>query len=154
MSEKLANTKLAQVAFVVKDIDVASAKWAALLGVEVPPIMTTAPGLTVSQKVDGQPSDAQAKLAFFDLGGVQLELIEPLGGESSWQKILDEKGEGFHHLAFWTENMKEAADTLETYEGPLWHIGNMGEEGQFAYFKTQESLGATIELLENKRTAV
>lgn len=147
----LQNKKLAQVAIVVRDIEAAIDKWTALLGCERPSKMTTEPGLTRNQNVDGQPSDAQAHLAFFDLGGVQLELIQPLGGESSWQKILDERGEGVHHIAFWTEDMRQTQEAIAPY-GPLWHIGDMGGGGQFAYFKTEPELGVTLEILEGKKT--
>lgn len=149
----LQNKKLAQVAIVVRDIEAAIDKWTALLGCDRPNKMTTEPGLTRNQAVDGVPSDAQAHLAFFDLGGVQLELIQPLGGESSWQKILDERGEGVHHIAFWTEDMKQTQEAIAPY-GPLWHIGDMGGGGQFAYFKTEPELGVTLEILENEKTPI
>lgn len=144
--------KLAQVAIVVKDMEAAIAKWSSLLGVEPPTPFTTAPGLEVNQKFDGEPSDAQCILAFFDLGGVQLELIQPLGGSSSWQAILDEKGEGVHHIAFWTKDMKQSADALAEEGAPLWHVGDMGGGGQFAYFKSHQACGVTIELLEQAKT--
>jgi len=147
----LQNRKLAQVAIVVHDIESAIDKWTTLLGCDRPSKMTTEPGLTRNQEVDRQPSDAQAHLAFFDLGGVQLELIQPLGGESSWQKILDERGEGVHHIAFWTEDMKQTQAALAPF-GPLWHIGDMGGGGQFAYFKTETELGVTLEILEADKT--
>lgn len=152
MPKSLSNTKLAQVALVVRDIEASSAKWASLLGQPIPTPFTTKPGDEVNQKVKGLPSDAQCKLAFFDLGGVQLELIQPLGGESSWQQGLDDSGEGFHHLAFWTENMQEAAEAMGEAGAPLWHVGDMGDEGQFAYFDAREELGVTVEFLESKKT--
>lgn len=150
---ELKNTKIAQVAIVVKDMEASVDKWTALLGCERPGIVTTPPGLEVNQEVDGKPSDARTELAFFDLGGVQLELIHPLGGESSWQRVLDEKGEGVHHIAFWTENMKETQEAIAPF-GPLWHIGDMGGGGQFAYFKTEPELGVTLEILESKKTSL
>ena len=60
----------------------------------------------------GLPSDAGARLTFFDLGPVQLELVQPVGEGSAWQEGLDRNGESLHHLAFWTENMPAAAAGL------------------------------------------
>jgi 4-hydroxyphenylpyruvate dioxygenase-like putative hemolysin len=38
------------------------------------------------------------------LGNVELELIQPLAGESPFHEFLQEHGEGLHHLAFNTED--------------------------------------------------
>jgi len=151
MGNGLGSTTLAQVAFVVRDIESAVQRWADVLGVPAPNIITTQPGLQCEQTYHGVPSDAQAKLAFFNLGGVQLELIEPMGeADSAWHEVLREKGEGFHHIAFWVEGMPTSAEFLKTKGIGMTHRGDMGE-GQFAYFDANETLGVTIELLEKVR---
>ncbi len=150
MSDQLGGANLAQVALVVRDIEASARRWAALLGMPVPNVITTAPGLEVEQTYQGVPSDARAKLAFFQLGPVQLELIEPMGGDSTWQEALDRKGEGFHHIAFWVEGMQRSVDHLREHGIPMVQRGDMGE-GQYAYFDAEEPLGVTIELLERKR---
>jgi catechol 2,3-dioxygenase-like lactoylglutathione lyase family enzyme len=152
MSTDLGSTTLAQVAIVVRDIAVSARKWADVLGMPVPDVITTRPGLDASQTYKGVPSDAQAKLAFFDLGQVKLELIEPLGGDSTWQEALDRSGEGFHHLAFWVEGMQTSVDFLRERHIPMVQRGDMGE-GQYAYFGAEEELGVTLELLERERDA-
>jgi len=150
MGESLGSTTLAQVALVVRDIEEAARRWADVLGMPVPEIITTAPGDEVAQTYRGRPSNARAKLAFFNLGQVQLELIEPLGGESTWQEVLDRKGEGFHHIAFWVEGMQKSVDFLRERGIPMIQRGDMGE-GQYAYFDAEARLGVTLELLERKR---
>ncbi|RYG48422.1 hypothetical protein EON79_04490, partial [bacterium] len=80
--------KLAQVAFVVSDMDAAIARWRAALGLPEPHVVETDPGSAVRMDYRGVPSDARAKLAFFDLGGVQLELIQPIGEDSAWAEGL------------------------------------------------------------------
>ncbi len=147
----LGTKKLAQVAIVVNDIESAARRWAGLLGVAVPPLIETADGESVNMSYRGEPSTARAKLAFFDLGGVQLELIEPIGSESAWFEGLSEKGERLHHIAFWTDDMQASVSGLKENGVPLIHRGDMGE-GQYAYFDGQAQLGAVIELLEHKRT--
>lgn len=147
----LRNTKLAQVAIVVHDIEAARQRYAALLGVEAPNIILVEPGSKARMTYRGLPSDDTCKLAFFDLGGVQLELIEPLGTNSAWAEGLAEKGERVHHLAFWTDNMVESKETLAAHGAELIHRGDMGE-GQYAYFDASAPFGTFIELLEAKRT--
>lgn len=150
-SPTLGTTKLAQVAVVVRDIEGAAARYAALLGIEVPPIIVTEAGENVRVTYRGMPSNARAKLAFIDLGGVQLELIEPVGLESAWAEGLDEKGERVHHLAFWTPDLSQSKAALEQHGAPMIQRGDMGE-GQYAYFDGQELFGTYFELLEQKRT--
>ncbi len=150
MGDNLGSTTLAQVAIVVRDIEAAARRWADVLGMPVPQVITTSPGLEVEQTYRGVPSNAQAKLAFFQLGQVQLELIEPIGDGSTWKEVLDRKGEGFHHIAFWVEGMQQSVDFLRERGIPMVQRGDMGE-GQYAYFDAEESLGVTLELLERKR---
>ena len=143
--------KLAQVAIVVRDIEAAKKRWAAVLQSDLPNTIVTQPGDQVRMSFGGNPSNAQCKLAFFDLGGVQLELIEPMGGDSTWQEVLDRKGEGMHHIAFWTEDMADSVAGLKESGVNLVQRGDMGD-GQYAYFDGEEQLGCVVELLEHKRT--
>jgi methylmalonyl-CoA/ethylmalonyl-CoA epimerase len=56
----------------------------------------------------------QVRTAFFDAGGVHLELLEPTAPESPIAKFLTERGEGVHHVAFRTDDingqLRQAAD--------------------------------------------
>lgn len=148
----LANTTVAQIAIVVHDIEEACKRWAQILGQPVPNVIITQPGNEVNMTYRGQPSNAQAKLAFFNLGQVQLELIEPVGEPSTWKEALDKNGESVHHIAFWTEDMQASAEFLKQHGIPLVQRGDMGE-GQYAYFDAQQQLGVQIELLERVRKA-
>ncbi len=144
----LGNKKLAQVAVVVRDMDAALDRYSRLLGVDRPDVIITQPGNEVNMSAYGGPSNAQAKLAFFDLGGVQLELIEPMGGESTWQRVLDEKGEGLHHIAFWQENYAATTEALGEAGFSEVQRGDMGE-GQYGYFLGED--GVMVEILQAKR---
>jgi methylmalonyl-CoA/ethylmalonyl-CoA epimerase len=50
------------------------------------------------------------KTAFFDVGGVHLELLEPTSPDSPIAKFIAEKGEGIHHIAFRTDNIEGQLD--------------------------------------------
>ncbi|GIV19862.1 MAG: lactoylglutathione lyase [Armatimonadota bacterium] len=153
MSAKgLGNTTVAQIAIVVRDIEEACKRWSQILGQPIPNVIITEPGNEVHMTYRGQPSNAQAKLAFFNLGQVQLELIEPIGEPSTWKEALDKNGESVHHIAFWTEDMQASADFLRQHGISLIQRGDMGE-GQYAYFDAQQQLGVQIELLERVRKA-
>ncbi|GFR39044.1 hypothetical protein PRECH8_23400 [Insulibacter thermoxylanivorax] len=56
---------------------------------------------------NGEVTAARAKLAFFDMGSLQLELIEPDEHPSTWREHLDQHGEGVHHIAFQIQGVQE-----------------------------------------------
>jgi methylmalonyl-CoA/ethylmalonyl-CoA epimerase len=48
----------------------------------------------------------KVRTAFFDAGGVHLELLEPTAPESPVAKFLQERGEGIHHVAFRSDDLE------------------------------------------------
>ncbi len=48
----------------------------------------------------------KVKTAFFHVGDVHLELLEPTSEESPIAKFLEKNGEGIHHIAFKTDNIE------------------------------------------------
>ncbi|HHY83490.1 MAG TPA: VOC family protein [Clostridiales bacterium] len=140
---------VAQIAFVVNDIEKTAQAYADFLGVEKPPIiMNGTPDKTEVQYM-GQPTNARAKLAFFDIGpNIRLELIEPDMEPSTWRNELDKYGEGIHHIAFFIKGMNEKIGILERNGMPLVQKGNY-PGGRYAYIDAKEELKTIIELLEN-----
>ncbi|HUY27349.1 MAG TPA: VOC family protein [Candidatus Binataceae bacterium] len=49
---------------------------------------------------EAESTQAGYKLAEFDLNGLTIELLEPLGDKSFLHKFLATRGEGMHHLTF------------------------------------------------------
>jgi hypothetical protein len=60
----------------------------------------------------GQPATFTARMAFAEIGSLELELIEPLAGESAWADFLKERGPGIHHILFNTLDLKPVLDHL------------------------------------------
>lgn len=56
----------------------------------------------------------KVRTAFFHCGDVHIELLEPTSDESPIAKFLEKNGEGIHHIAFYTDDIKgqlqQAAD--------------------------------------------
>jgi methylmalonyl-CoA epimerase len=53
------------------------------------------------------------KLAAFDLNGLSIELLEPLGDNSFLHKFLEKRGEGMHHLTFNVPDCKDKTAALK-----------------------------------------
>ncbi len=47
----------------------------------------------------------KVRTAFFDVGGVHLELLEPTAPDSPIARFLADRGEGLHHLALRTDDI-------------------------------------------------
>ena len=149
MGNNILGTKLiTQIGILVHDIEKTSQAYAQFFGVEKPQCSITDEVDKAQTQYRGKRSDARAKLAFFDMGSLQLELIEPDHNPSTWRESLDKNGEGPHHIAFVVEGMKDKIAVLERNQMPLLQKGEY-PGGRYAYIDTLRDLKVIIELLEN-----
>ena len=142
MAGVIETNTVTQIAFVVKDMEVTKAKFAEFFGVEPPHHFAT--NKSPDNIVEGTSApDVSALLAFFDIGpGLQLELIQPNGVKSVWQDVLDEQGEGFHHIAFVVDGMDEKIAACENAGMKLMQRGK-----GYAYLDATKDLKFILELL-------
>ena len=147
-SSSLGDNKVMQIGLVVENIDHAVQAWSLLLGVEPPAIIITDTVDIARTKYQDQPTSAQARLAFFDLGQVALELIQPLGEPSTWNDQLVVHGPSLHHIAFEIKGMEEHIQDLQKHGLRLVQRGDY-HGGRYAYVDGQKQFGTVIELLEN-----
>lgn len=93
-------TKIDHLGIAVRSLDESVAYYEKALGVKCEHREEVA-----SQKV---------KTAFFSVGEVHLELLEPTSPDSPVAKFLEKNGEGIHHVAFGTTDivgqLKQASD--------------------------------------------
>jgi methylmalonyl-CoA/ethylmalonyl-CoA epimerase len=150
MGNILGNRLITQIGILVRDIEKTSRAYADFFGVEKPQWFITDSVERAQTEYRGTRSQARAKLAFFDMGSLQLELIEPDHHPSTWRESLDKNGEGPHHIAFVIEGMKDKIAVLERDRMPLLQKGEYAG-GRYAYIDTLRDLKVVIELLENDR---
>ena len=129
-------TKLNQIGIVVQDSEKVMESWTSLFGI--------GPWRTLSWDItglDGRP--AKVKLCFADLGGVQLELIEPVEGRIFHSQHLEEHGEGLHHLGFYVDDVDAEAGKVVAVGGEV--LSTM--PGRFAYMDTGGPGGVIFEVI-------
>ena len=149
MQEKGIGTNvICQIAIVVRDIERTAKIYADVFGMDVPDARTTDPEEISHIRYRGEPTSARAKLAFFKMGDISLELIEPVGGPSTWKEFLDEHGEGVHHIAFRIKGMDRVLAYLEGKGISAVQRGDY-TGGRYAYVDSAPSLGVILELLES-----
>ena len=139
---------ITQVGLVVKDIQKSIDAYCDVFGFPRPNVIITDAYEKAQTNFRGQPSFARAKLAFFDFGQVQIELIEPIGEPSTWKEVLDAKGEGIHHIAFQIKGTGQVVQYLEGKGIPLVQQGQY-TGGMYSYLDASQKLGLVLELLEN-----
>ena len=151
MAGILGTHMLAQVGFIVRDVEETKKKWAAFLGVEVPETQPIGDYAVTQTEFMGEPApEAFCWMAFFDVGpNLQLELIQPNDKPSTWRNYLDEHGEGIHHVAFQVKDSKACVKAAEAAGLKLVQKGTYGDgSGEYNYLDAPE-LKCIVELLES-----
>lgn len=105
------------------------------------------------EHIEEVPSQ-KVRVAFFRVGDVRLELLEPTDAESPVAKFLEKRGEGLHHMAFTVENIQARIDELK--DAGLRMIDETPRPGahhmQIAFMHPKSSHGVLTELCEPAAT--
>jgi catechol 2,3-dioxygenase-like lactoylglutathione lyase family enzyme len=142
-----------QVGWVVKDLDRTVDYWEKL-------------GLKninregVSQLPDvtyrGKKTPLSLKMAFANIGGVEIEWIQPLTGKSVYDEFLTQHGDGVHHLAYRVASPAKIEEQIKHFRARGVDVVQRGSwqgekgKGLFAYLDTApRGGGLTIELMFN-----
>jgi len=139
---------MVQVGIIVADIESSAKIWAEFLGVEVPGISVTSSHELNPTQYMSKSTEAEAKLAFINLGNITIELIEPVGKPSTWADFLENEGEGIHHIAFDIEDMDTRVAEFKEFGIPMIQHGGW-DTGEYGYMDGMKKMGVIIELLEH-----
>jgi methylmalonyl-CoA/ethylmalonyl-CoA epimerase len=145
---------VAQIGFVVKDLDAAVEAWWKLTGVGPWHFYTYGAPLVKRMKYRGKPAQYRMRIALSNIGPLRIELIQPLEGDTVYAEFIKAHGYGIHHLGLLVPDMQEAlkkaADAgLEmTMDGSGFGLDG---DGHYAYLETEGMLSTTLELIERPR---
>ena len=98
----------------------------------------------------GKETHLRAKLAFAQVGPVELELIEPGEGENIYEEFLRAKGEGVHHLKIPVSDIESEVSRLKERGIGVLQSGN-NPDVSFAYMDTEGIIGVILEVLQRKK---
>jgi methylmalonyl-CoA/ethylmalonyl-CoA epimerase len=103
----------------------------------------------VFENVEEVPSQ-RVRVAFYRIGDVRIELLEPTEAASTIAAFLDKRGEGLHHIAFTVEDIE--ARIAELKQGGLRMIDDVPRPGshhmQIAFLHPKSTHGVLTELCE------
>jgi hypothetical protein len=95
----------------------------------------------------GTETKVKIRQAFVQAGSLELELIQPLEGESAYREFLATRGEGIHHVLFETENMDQAIEKFARQGVKVLQSGTGIRPGtRWALLDTERLVGFLIEL--------
>jgi len=130
---KVKVSQLNQVAIVVKDLQKVMENYWNILGIGPWDIYSWEAPLVYNRKYHGKPAWAKEKIALTQVGAVELELCQPVDGDSIYQDFLMEYGEGLHHMNFKVDDVDEIAEILAKEGFPSVQSGCCGDNGAFNY---------------------
>ena len=119
----------------VKDLKESAALFEGLLGVK--PHLEEAPCQKVNEAV-------------FKVGeGMEIDLMEPTGSDSTVAKFLESRGEGLHHIALEVDDINEELKAM-TKKGfrLIDEEGREGVAGQIGFLHPKSVNGVLVELLQ------
>jgi catechol 2,3-dioxygenase-like lactoylglutathione lyase family enzyme len=104
----------------------------------------------------GRKTPLKLKMAFGDIGGVQIEWIQPVEGHSVYNGFLSKHGDGVHHLAYQMPSPAVMQQQIEYFKSRGVSVVQSGTwkgrkgVGRFAYLDmAPEGGGITLELTYN-----
>jgi hypothetical protein len=142
-----ANSQHHQVAYVTNDLNRAIALFKREYA---------APGFFIGDNASttqGRTDDPQLRLALCNVGGVEIELIEPIGNTAPLFSDVLKRGSEleirFHHVAIRVdgpiENWKTHVASLDLATHPIVFHGSLGDDCHFFYTDERSRLGHYIE---------
>lgn len=142
--------KILQISIVVDNLDSYMKCWNNDYGIGPWTLLNFNENTLDKQRIDGVSGKWGIRMALCDALNVQLELIEPVYGDTTYMQFLKEHGPGLHHLAIEPCGGFEAWKKALTERNKLNFIigGNeMGAQGEreFEYVDLRDELGAILE---------
>jgi methylmalonyl-CoA/ethylmalonyl-CoA epimerase len=132
-----------QIGVVVADLDRSVKNLSEIFGIGPFRVVDWPPRDDMQRYYHGQELNFTARMAFTEIGSVELELIQPLEGESIWADFLREHGEGIHHIRFNVDDVTPVQQYLKQFDieaaqhgsglrpGTTWM--NFGSEGKVGF---------------------
>lgn len=87
--------------------------------------------------------DVRAAFALTGLG--YIELVQPLAGYSMAQQVLEERGEGVYHFAYWVDDIAETLERAAALGLTLEQVGPSTKEPLYGIVASAEACGVYIE---------
>jgi catechol 2,3-dioxygenase-like lactoylglutathione lyase family enzyme len=154
VERKLKLPRLGQIGYVVKDVDKAVSYYRDTLGVRPWMLLDERPEPCIEQAKVVYPL---LRIALAYTGGVQLELIQVVEGESIHLNHLAESPWRVHHLGFMVQDIERRLTACRKLGIGILQRGTIKDIGftvDYAYLDTVDEAGVIIEFIQWRMGAV
>ena len=130
--------KLDHIGIAVKDLDQAMKLYQEAFGIE--------PSIVY------ESAYTKAKIAFFPIGEVRVELIQPINPDSVVGRFLEKKGEGIHHISYRVKDVDGSLAELERKGVQLIDKKSrqVRENERVAFLHPKSTNGVLVELIQEE----
>ncbi|MFO7964844.1 MAG: VOC family protein [Desulfobacterales bacterium] len=150
--------EIKQIGIVVKDAENTAKNYWDVFGVgpwmlvDFKPPHLSGAALHGIDMVDG--TDFHVRAALANLGDMQIELLEPVKGPSTYMEFFNQCGQGVHHVSFGeTEDHREVISIMQNHGFDIEMTGILGGAVRFTYLATQKALGTIFEAVKTDPNA-
>jgi len=135
-----------QIGIIVRDMDKAVEYYESL---GIGPFESQTGVVLLERRVRGElVTDVKNAVKVAQMGPIEIELVQPVEGESIQREFLETRGEGINHLGFYVDDLdREVAKLAEQGIEPVMTVTFEGGGG-VAYMDTGEVGGVLMELIQ------
>jgi len=142
---------ITQVAIMVKNLEEAMANYWNISGIGPWEIWECVPPLLHDHTYYGKPGNYTMRAGLAKVGGVELELIQPLSGDSGYSDFICKHGEGIHHVQFLVDDINKTTQIMEK-EGFPTVMSGWVSDGSYVYYDTSGPLKIIWEAFQVPKT--
>jgi hypothetical protein len=140
--------EIAQIGFVVHDAVKTAKRYSVIFGIGPWLFFDATPTNMVLHGNRLKDGDSCSRIALTNLGKMQIELIQPMYGESTYMEFLEDRGEGIHHVSFGlVDDHDQVVSAFEKNGMEIEMQGLLGGAYTFTYMATQRELGTIFEVV-------
>jgi methylmalonyl-CoA/ethylmalonyl-CoA epimerase len=142
--------KFIQIGIVVKSVDDTIKYWKETFGFQGPFEIRYVDYPTATYY--GKTAGYKGKRGFFNMGPIQIELIELVSGKTIHEDFLKTKGEGLNHLGFQVDDLEVAKKNAEKAGLHVIQGFTRPDGTGFAYIDSDKVGGVIFELISRTPT--
>ena len=141
--------EIVQVGILVRDVSEAAERLEKLIGIG--PFEILEPDCR-DLTYRGKSGKFKMRIALARAGPIQIELMQPLYGETIYDEFAQRRGYGLHHLGIKTDNMEQSVKEMQEKGFRVIQSGNRPGV-KWAYLSTEDQTDVIFELLEKKQAS-
>ncbi|NTU58860.1 MAG: methylmalonyl-CoA epimerase [Chlorobiaceae bacterium] len=129
--------RIDHIAIAVQDLDAALGTFLNVLGCD--------PGSVVIEEVPAE----KVRVAFLTIGESHIELLEPIGEDGPVSKFIAKNGEGMHHIALATDDLRNETERVTAHGiNPLGEPSTGAGGKKIVFLHPRQTNRVLLELVE------